>query len=246
MIRRFAPLLLLVVPILAAVAAYLVAGPELWHPDALLARRDTLKAAVELRPVLSLVLFTAVYFAIISSALPVGPPMSLTAGFLFGRWIGTPAILLAATGGALVVFWLARLAAGTGFGRRLGSRAGPVLATVTEDIRRNAFGYVVAMRLIPIFPFFAVNAAAGLVRLPVRPFALGTLVGRLPGTFAYVSLGEEVGRVDSVADLASPRIYLTLTAIGLLALLPLAAAGWRRHRAGQARRIGEPPAEGRT
>lgn len=232
MIRRLAPLLLLLVPALAAAAAYLAAGPEIWQPDALLARRDALKAAVAARPVLSLLLFTAVYFAIISSALPVGPPMSLTAGFLFGRWIGTPAILIGATAGALVVYGLARLGAESPAGRSLRARAGPILATVTEDLRRNAFGYVVAMRLIPVFPFFAVNAAAGAVGLPVRAFALGTLVGRAPGTFLYVSLGEEVGRIESVADLASSRIYLTLTALGILALLPLAVAGWRRRRRG--------------
>jgi uncharacterized membrane protein YdjX (TVP38/TMEM64 family) len=236
-IRRFGPLLLLAIPIAASIAAYLVAGAEIWQPDAILARRDALKTAVEAQPLLSLVLFMAVYFAIISSALPVGPPMSLIAGFLFGRWVGTAAIMTAATAGAVVVFGLARLSAQTDVAERMRARLGPVYRTISEDLRRNAFGYLLAMRLVPIFPFFAVNVAAGLFGLPLRIFILATLIGRLPGTFVYVSLGEEIGRVSRIADLASPRIYATLTALGIVALVPIAVAGWRRRRRARDRRM---------
>ncbi|WP_375458660.1 TVP38/TMEM64 family protein [uncultured Enterovirga sp.] len=237
MIRRFGPLLLLAIPLVASLAAYLVAGSELWQPDAILARRDALKGVVEAQPLLSLVLFMAVYFAIISSALPVGPPMSLIAGFLFGRWVGTPAILLAATAGAVVVFGLARLSAQTSLADRVRARLGPIYETISADLRRNAFGYLLAMRLVPVFPFFAVNVAAGLFGLPLRTFVLATLIGRMPGTFVYVSLGEEIGRVTSIADLASPRIYATLTALGIVALVPIAVAGWRRRRGARDRRM---------
>lgn len=237
MIRRFGPLLLLLIPVSASLAAYLLVGSELWQPDAILARRDALKAAVEAQPLVALALFMAVYFAIISSALPVGPPMSLIAGFLFGRWIGTAAIMLAATAGAVVVFSLARLSAETNLADRVRRRLGPVYQTISEDLRRNAFGYLLAMRLVPVFPFFAVNVAAGLFGLPLRTFALATLIGRLPGTFVYVSLGEEIGRVSSIADLASPRIYATLTALGIVALVPIAVAGWRRRSRGRDSRM---------
>ncbi len=232
MIRRWAPALLLLAPLAAAAAAYLALGMEPWRPDALLARRDALRNAADAAPVLSLLLFMAVYFAIISSALPVGPPMSLIAGFLFGRWVGTGAILLAATAGALVVFSLARLSAGTALGARLRARAGPVYETVARDLKENAFGYLVVMRLIPVFPFFLVNVMAGLVGLPARTFALATLIGRIPAAFLYVSLGEEVGRVSSVEELASPRIVATLTGLGLMALLPVGLAHWRRRTRG--------------
>lgn len=230
LIRRFGPLLLLLLPAAAFGAAYLAAGAELWQPDAILARRDALRAVASAEPALTLTLFVAVYFAVISSALPVGPPMSLLAGFLFGRWVGTAAILIAATAGALVVFTLARISSETRLAERARARAGALYEAVAEDLRRNAFGYLVAMRLVPVFPFFAVNVLAGLFGLPARTFALATLIGRLPAAFIYVSLGEELGRVSSLADLASPRIYATLTGLGLLALLPLAFAGWRRRR----------------
>ena len=229
--RRYWPCLLLLAPLAAAAAAYLTFGPDLWRPDAILARRDALRAAVDGAPLLSLALFMAVYFAIISSALPVGPPMSLIAGFLFGRWVGTAAILVAATAGALVVYRLARLSIDSPTGARLRERAGPAVRAVGESLRSNAFGSVLVMRLIPVFPFFLVNIVAGLFGVPARAFALATLLGRIPAAFIYVSLGEEVGRVSSLDELMSPRIGLTLTALGLLALAPVVLAG--RLRAGR-------------
>lgn len=233
MIRRATPALVLLVPLSAALAAWLAFGGEMWDPGALLARRDALLALREGEPVLTLVLFTAFYFAIVSSALPVGPPMSLIAGFLFGRWLGTGAILLAATAGALVVFSVARLSAGTPLGHRLRARAGRVYEAAAADLRANAFGYLVVMRLVPFFPFFLVNLLCGIVGMPARTFALATLLGRIPAAFLYVSLGAELGRVARIEDLARPGIVLVLLGMGLLALLPV-VLGHRRARAAKA------------
>ncbi|TDR93431.1 TVP38/TMEM64 family protein [Enterovirga rhinocerotis] len=221
MIGRAMPALVLLIPLVAGVAAWFVFGPDALSLEGLLGRRDALLALRDSDPVLTLVLFTAVYFAIISSALPVGPPMSLIAGFLFGRWLGTGAILIAATGGALVVFTVARLSAGTPFGLRLRARAGRVYETAAADLRANAFGYLVVMRLVPFFPFFLVNILCGIVGMRPTTFAAATFLGRIPAAFLYVSLGAELGRASRVEDLARPEIALVLLGLALLALLPI-------------------------
>lgn len=230
MIRRAVPFLILLLPLVALAAGWLALGSPPWSAEVLLAHRSTLKAAAEATPLLTLLLFMAVYFAIISSALPVGPPMSLIAGFLFGRWVGTAAILTSATAGALVVYTLARLSAGTAFGERLRAKAGPVYAFAAADLKANAFGYLLVMRLVPFFPFFLVNVLAGIVGVRVRTFAVTTLLGRIPAAFLYVSLGEELGRVSRLEELAKPRVLLVLLGLALLAALPVALAH-RRARA---------------
>lgn len=237
MSRRALPLLLLVLPLVAFLAGWLALGEAPWSAETLLARRDALKAAAEAAPNLTLAIFVAVYFVIISSALPVGPPMSLIAGFLFGRWIGTAAILTAATGGALVVYTLARLSAGTALGERLRAKAGPVYALVAADMKANAFGYLIVMRLVPFFPFFLVNLLAGIVGIPARTFALATLLGRIPAAFLYVSLGEELGGVSRLDDLAQPRLLLILLGLALLAALPVALAHRRARLPGKSLKL---------
>lgn len=229
MIRRALPFLFLLLPLVALAAAWVALGDAPWSAETLLARRAALKAAAESAPLLTLALFLAVYFVIISSALPVGPPMSLIAGFLFGRWIGTAAILTAATGGALVVYGIARLSAGTPLGERLRAKAGRAYALFAADLKANAFGYLIVMRLVPFFPFFLVNILAGIVGIPARTFALATLVGRIPAAFLYVSLGEELGRVSNIDELAQPRVLMILLGMALLAALPLIFA----HRRGR-------------
>lgn len=231
MIRRAAPLLMLLLPLVALAAAWLALGDSPWNAHALLERRAALKAAAEAAPELTLALFLAVYFVIISSGLPVGPPMSLIAGFLFGRWIGTAAILTAATSGAIVVYSLARLSAGTALGERLRRKAGRAYVVAEADMKANAFGYLLVMRLIPFFPFFLVNVLAGIVGVSIRTFALTTLIGRVPAAFLYVSLGQELGSVSRLEELVRPRFLLILLGIAVLAALPVALAH-RRGRAG--------------
>lgn len=222
---RLVAVLALAALAIAAGAIALFVGREAFVAAAL-AQRDVMKAAADARPIAALIAFTALYVAIISVALPVGPPMSLIAGFLFGRWIGTAAVLTGATAGALVVFSAVRAWAGTPLGCRLLARAGPAGAAVAADMRANAFGYLMVARLVPFVPFVLVNVAAGLAGIPLRPFALATLLGRIPAAFLYVSLGEELGRVQGLGDLARPQVVLTLVALASLALVPVVI----RHR----------------
>ncbi|HMO30110.1 VTT domain-containing protein [Enterovirga sp.] len=229
MIRRLGPFAVLIPPLVALAAAWLALREAPWDTASLLARRESLRLAAEAAPVVTLAVFLTTYFVIISSGLPVGPPMSLIAGFLFGRWIGTGAILVAATAGALVVHAAACLSAGTPLGERLQRRAGPLYALAAEDLRANAFGYLLVMRLVPFFPFFLVNILAGIVGIPARTFALATLVGRAPAAFLYVSLGEELGQVSRLDELVQPRVLLLLLGMAALAALPVALA----HRRGR-------------
>ena len=230
---RTAAVLAIVALAIAAGASALFVGRETFV-EAALAQRDALKAVAEARPVATLLAFTALYVAIISVALPVGPPMSLIAGFLFGRWLGTAAVLTGATVGAVVVFSAVRAWAGTPIGHRLLARTGPAGARVAADMRANALGYLLVARLVPFVPFVLVNVAAGLAGIPLRPFVLATLLGRIPAAFLYVSLGEELGRVQGLGDLARPKVVLTLVALASFALVPVVL----RHRGALSRDAG--------
>ena len=134
--------------------------------------------------------------------------------------------------GALTILTIARSA----FGERLKRRAGPLYERIAAELRADAFGYLVFLRLVPVFPFFLVNVSAGLFRVPVRTFVLATFIGRLPATFMYVSLGEELGRVEAAGQLLSPTTFATLTGLGCLALVPVALRHRRRWRERRAER----------
>ena len=149
--------------------------------------------------------------------------MNLLAGYFFGLWLGAAAVLLAATSAAMLVFALSRSTLGEGLRRKSDILQSPLAA----EIRRDAFGYVLAMRLIPMVPFFLVNVAAGAVGVRPATFGLATLIGRIPATLIYVNLGREAGRIARLEDILTPGIAATLIGLAALALLPIA---WRHLR----------------
>jgi uncharacterized membrane protein YdjX (TVP38/TMEM64 family) len=69
---------------------------------------------------------------------------------------------------------------------------------------------------MPIVPFFIVNLAMGVTRMPARKFWWLSQLGMLPATILYVNAGKELGRIES------PRELFTFRLIGSLALLALA------------------------
>ncbi len=100
--------------------------------------------------------------------------------------------------------------------------------TVSEGIRRHGFNYLLVLRLLPIVPFFLINLVAGLTPMPLRTFAVGTLVGILPGTFLYVNAGTELGTLTRPADVFSLRVLGALALLALFSLLPVAWRRWRK------------------
>ena len=84
----------------------------------------------------------------------------------------------------------------------------------------RGFNYLLFLRLVPVFPFFLINLAAGLTRLPLRVFVTGTLIGIIPGGFVYVNAGASLATITSLAGVASPRVLGSFALLGLFALLP--------------------------
>ena len=125
--------------------------------------------------------------------------LSLTMGFVFGRWVGTALVVVAATVGATIVFLAARYIFADAARKRLGALGEKINAGFTE----NAFNYMLFLRLVPAFPFFLVNLAPAFTSIPLRTFVLATFIGIIPGTFVFVNLGETLGRIDSLQGLVS-------------------------------------------
>jgi len=63
-------------------------------------------------------------------------------------------------------------------------------------MERRGFPVVLMLRLAPFVPFDLVSYAAGLARVPLRAYILATLIGSLPGTFAYCFLGASLTHGD--------------------------------------------------
>ena len=132
--------------------------------------------------------------------------LAVAAGLLFGIGWGVLWAALGSVIGAIAGFLIARyLNAGLIEPENL-KRFGPAL----RRAETGGWRAVAALRLIPIIPHSLVNYALGLTRLPLGAYALGSLLGQLPMTIAYVNLGAAGGKI-----MAGKAGWLAPTLIGL-------------------------------
>ena len=137
-----------------------------------------------------------------------------------------------ATGGSTVVYLVCR----TAFGDFLRQKPGALLTRIEEGFKADAFSYLLTLRLIPAFPLLLVNVASGLMNIPVRTYLLASFLGMIPSSFVYAGIGAGLGHVFaqggpvSLHTLLSPRIYLPIVGMGVLAFLPPLWRLWRQGR----------------
>ena len=94
----------------------------------------------------------------------------------------------------------------------------------------NASGYMLFMRLVPLFPFVLVNIVPALFNVRLKTFLWTTFIGILPGSFVYVNLGETLGEISSLNDLVSTRTILAFALLGMFALIPTLYHQWKRRQ----------------
>jgi uncharacterized membrane protein YdjX (TVP38/TMEM64 family) len=223
-LRRFAPVGL----ILGFLAlGYAMGWQRFFSLDYLAHSQAMLQSYVAANPVLSAAGFFAAYTLAVAVSFPAASILSIFAGFLFGWLVGGLIVAFAATLGACMLF----LAAQSAFGDSLRNRVGGVAKAMTEGFEKDAFSYLLFLRLAPIFPLFVINIVPALFKVPLRTYAIATIIGILPGTFAYTFLGQGIGSsLDAatkagttlnVKDLITPQLLTAFIVLALAALLPI-------------------------
>jgi uncharacterized membrane protein YdjX (TVP38/TMEM64 family) len=185
--------------------------------EALKANRQTLLDYHESHRLVMVAGFMALYIVQTALSLPGAAILSLAAGAIFGALMGTVYAIVAATAGATLAFLVTRYLLRDAVLSRFGGK----LEGMNRELEERGFNYLLFLRLVPVFPFFLINLAAGLTRLPLRTFFIGTLLGIIPGGFVYVNAGASLATIDSLAGIASPRVLGSFALLGLFALLPV-------------------------
>ena len=219
-IKRFAPLALLIVVVIAVFASGVTRYLNL---EALQANEAALREFIDANLILALLAFVGVYALATAVSLPGAVILTLAGGYLFGTWVGGSATVVGATIGAILVFYAVRTSLGEAL-RRKAEASGGTLKKVIDGVGQGAFGYILTLRLIPLAPFWLVNVAAALAHAPLRAYALATFLGIMPATFIYSGIGAGIGALvarGETPDLGvifEPRVLLPLVALGLLSL----------------------------
>src|SRR5262245_23987902 len=236
LLRRFAPL----VAILVVFAFVYAMG---WHRhvslETLVRNRAFLDSFIASHFVAALAIFIGIYITAVALSVPGAVVLTISSGILFGVIIGGLASVIGATIGATIIFLIAK----TALGEHLAQRLGPLAAKLAEGFREDAFSYLLFLRLVPAFPFFAVNLVPAIAGIGLAPFVAATALGIIPATFTFAFVGAgldsaigaqataynaciaagEVGcRLNfDLRTAITPKLIAALSALALLALVPL-------------------------
>lgn len=222
-LKKWAPLLIIVS---GFALAYFMGWFKYLNPQLLVENADALQDLVSNNFILVLLGFIALYALLTVFMLPASI-MTVASGFLFGVYVGAPAVVTGATIGACGLFTAAK----TSLQDTLKGVAGPFVGKMEKEYNESPFAYLFTLRLIPVFPFAVANIAPALLGAKFRDYLITTAIGIIPGTVAYSLIGHglretlkdagaNTGDID-VGQLMSDTFVNMLPAFGMLVVVAL-------------------------
>ena len=100
-----------------------------------------------------------------------------------------------------------------------GIRRPPPTGAINRGIERDGGFYLVTLRLVPVFPFFAVNLLMGLTPITTRTFYVASQIGMFLGTVVYVNAGTQLAGIDSLVGILSPGLIGSFVLLGVFPLI---------------------------
>ena len=137
--------------------------------------------------------------------------LALAGGLLFGLLWGSIYTFIGAILNCSFMFFLARYAGREKIEALLEKKLSVAWRQRLQNLNSGGgFLLLIILRLIPAVPYNLINYAFGLTAMPFRTYLLASAIGIIPGTLAFINIG------DKALDLTSPDFWI---AIGLLMVL---------------------------
>lgn len=179
------------------------------------------------RPVMFISSFFAVYVLATAISIPgAATALTLIAGALFGLWWGLLIVSFASTIGATIAMVIARWL----FREQIQKKFSRQLEVINRGVEKEGAFYLFTLRLVPIFPFWAINLAMALTRMSVPAFFIVSQIGMLAGTIVFVNAGTQLGQIEDPSDVISVSLIGSFVLLGIFPLLAKRFVDWVKAR----------------
>lgn len=242
---KFVPLAL----IGALVIVFFALGPDRFlNFDEVALGYAELNETVAAQPLIAAAAAIALYTLVTSVSFPAAWLVTVVYGLVFGWALATSYVVVGATLGAGILYLVTRIALAEFFKKRAGKR----LNKMAQGFKRDAWSYMLFLRLAPIFPFTLVNVVPAILGVPFRIFIITTALGIVPGTFAFAYAGEGLrsivarraeacmdglppcGTPLAPSDLVTPQTVFAFAVLGFVSLAPVLVRRLRKNGIDQA------------
>jgi dihydrolipoamide dehydrogenase len=177
-------------------------------------------------PVQLSLLYALIYITVTALSLPGAVIMTLAGGAIFGLVLGTILVSFCSTIGATAAFLITRYF----FRNSVRARFGDKLKIINDGIKKDGAFYLLTLRLVPIFPFFAINVLMALTPIKTRTFYLASQLGMLLGTIIFVNAGTQLATLNSTGDILSVNLIISLFVLGLFPIVAKIASDLMNRR----------------
>jgi pyruvate/2-oxoglutarate dehydrogenase complex dihydrolipoamide dehydrogenase (E3) component/uncharacterized membrane protein YdjX (TVP38/TMEM64 family) len=219
--------LLLAALIVILIAAFFAFGlDQYFRLEYFRSRQAGLDEFYRASPLLAGGIFFAIYVAVTGLSLPGAAVMSLVAGAIFGLLWGTLIVSFASSIGATLAFLSSRFL----FREPVRRRYGDKLRAVDAGVEKEGGFYLFALRLVPAFPFFAINLVMGLTPIRTWTFYWVSQLGMLTATVVYVNAGTQLASIASLGGLLSPELLGSFVLLGVFPLVARKAVDFLKAR----------------
>ena len=184
---------------------------------------------IQIKYYLSVLIFVGLYVFSTALSIPGALILTMMGGYLFGAFLGALFSLIGAIVGASILFIAARSA----FGELLKPKIGSSIERMRNELTKNAFFYLLFLRLTPVFPFFVVNIAPAFLNISFSKYLLASFLGMIPGTAVYALMGSGLNKTlvtdedfDKIPNV-SLEFLAGLVGLAVLSLVPIVIRRWK-------------------
>jgi uncharacterized membrane protein YdjX (TVP38/TMEM64 family) len=161
-----------------------------------------------------------IYVLVTGLSIPAATALSLLYGWYFGFLRAVVVVSFGSTAGATLAFVTYRYLLRDLVQQRFEDR----LRGFNREFEREGAFYLFTLRLLPVVPFFIVNALMGLTPIRIRTYWWVSQLGMLPGTLVWVYAGSVAPDLRTLAErgvqgLPMGKIAFSLTVLGLFPLV---------------------------
>jgi len=180
--------------------------------DYLQSQKSALLELKDQHPFEAALAYFIVYVLVTALSLPAAAVVTLAGGAIFGVMQGVILVSFASTIGATIAFLIAR----TILRDSVEQKFSDSFAKINRGVSKEGAFYLFGLRLVPVFPFFAVNLLLGRTQMRVGTYFVVSQLGMLPGTIVYVNAGTQLGQLESLSGIVSPGLLLSFALLGIL------------------------------
>ena len=155
-------------------------------------------------------------------------PLLLFSGFVFGKWWGTLIILISTTIGATLLYSLVGFFFRDFVEKRLEHKFG----SLKVFFNKNDILYYTVYRFVGGggLPYAIQNILPVIFNMPIKNYAIATLIGSVPSMFITVALGSGIEKVIDKNEtigfrelIQSPEINLPIIGFGIILIIAFMA-----------------------